>query len=143
MKKGVDYIGVNVSYYCHDGEGNFVMHLRNEKCRDEHHCWDFGGGGVEFGETAEEAVCREIKEEFGADVMDLEQIGVREVLREHDNKKTHWISFQYLVKVNKEMVHNAEPEKHDDIGWFRLDKLPSPLHSQIMCELEKFKEFLK
>lgn len=142
MQKGIDYIGVNVSYYCHDGEGNFVMHLRNEKCRDEHHCWDFGGGGVKFGERTIDAVHREIKEEFGADVLEAKQIGAREVLREHEGKTTHWISFQFLVKVDKDTVYNAEPDKHDDLQWFRLDNLPSPLHSQVSAELEIFKKFL-
>lgn len=55
MKKGIDYIGVTVSFYCHDGAGNFVLHKRNHNCRDEHGCWDFGGGGLKHGETLEDA----------------------------------------------------------------------------------------
>lgn len=142
MQKGIDYIGVNVSYYCHDGEGNYVMHLRSNKCRDEHNRWEFGGGGVKFGEQTIDAVHREIKEEFGADVVEAEQIGVREVLREHEGRETHWISFQYLVKVDKDTVYNAEPDKHDDLGWFKIDNLPTPLHSQVEPELALYKKFL-
>ena len=41
------------------------------------------------------------------------------------------------------MVYNAEPEKHDELDWFRIDNLPTPLHSQIPSELEKYKEFLR
>ena len=46
MKKGEDYIGVSVVYFCHDGKGNFVMAKRSENCRDEIGNWDIGGGGL-------------------------------------------------------------------------------------------------
>ena len=36
MKKGIDCTGVCVVYFCHDGEGNFVMGRRSENARDEH-----------------------------------------------------------------------------------------------------------
>ena len=29
------------------------MNKRGIKCRDEHGCWDFGGGGIDLGETVE------------------------------------------------------------------------------------------
>ena len=54
LKKGTDYVGVAVVYYCHDGKGNVLMHKRSSKCRDEHGAWDIGGGGVEFGVPIEE-----------------------------------------------------------------------------------------
>lgn len=53
MKKGIDYIGVSVVYFCHDGRGSFVMHKRGPSTRDEHSCRDIGGGGLEFGENIE------------------------------------------------------------------------------------------
>ncbi len=142
MKKGIDYTGITVSYYCHDGKGNYVMHLRGEKCRDENGRWDCGGGSVKFGEKLDDAVRREIKEEFGADIISQKQIGVDEVFREHNGVKTHWIAFRFVVEVDPKTVYNAEPEKHDDLQWFRLDNLPSPLHSQFEKELEKSKKYL-
>ena len=48
MEKGIDYIGVGVSFICHDGKGNYLMNKRSKNCRDEHGKWDFGGGAVDF-----------------------------------------------------------------------------------------------
>lgn len=45
LVKGVDYIGVCVVYFCHDGKGEFVMAKRSSNARDEHGRWDIGGGG--------------------------------------------------------------------------------------------------
>lgn len=54
MKRGIDYIGNSVVYFCHDGKGNFVMAKRSANARDEHGKWDIGGGGLEFGEKVED-----------------------------------------------------------------------------------------
>ncbi|MCA9356647.1 NUDIX hydrolase [Candidatus Nomurabacteria bacterium] len=136
MKKGIDYIGVSVAFRCHDGKGNYVMHRRNVNCRDEHGCWDFGGGGLKFGETIADGLSREVKEEYGADIVSLESLGHREVFREHDGVSTHWISFAFKVLVDPEQVVNNEPDKHDEIGWFTADSLPTPLHSQLLKNLK-------
>ena len=56
MQKGVDYIGITVSFVCHDGTGNYLMNKRSVNCRDEHGTWDFGGGGLEIGEKIEDCL---------------------------------------------------------------------------------------
>jgi len=65
MQKGTDFVGVTISFYCHDGAGRFLMARRSANCRDEHGRWDIGGGGLEFGESVEETLKKEIKE-FGS-----------------------------------------------------------------------------
>ena len=62
MRKGIDYIGVGVVFFCHDGNGNFLMSKRSKNTRDEHGRWDPGGGSIELGEPVEGALEREIKE---------------------------------------------------------------------------------
>jgi ADP-ribose pyrophosphatase YjhB (NUDIX family) len=118
------------------------MHKRNENFRDEHNCWDFGGGGVEFNESLNAALAREVKEEYNADILEVEFLGHKKLFREHDGKKTHWLSFVYLVKVDRYQVINNEPEKHDEIAWFTLDNLPTPLHSMIPGQLEMLRNKL-
>jgi len=142
MKKGIDYTGITVSFYCHDGARNYVLHRRGENCRDEHGCWDFGGGGVKFNESLEAALHREVKEEYAADIIEFEFVGYRELFREHEGKKTHWLSFVYIVKLDPEQVVNNEPDKHEEISWFTLDNLPTPLHSMIQESLELYKDKL-
>lgn len=142
MQKGVDHIGICVSYYCHDGDGNFVMSLRSTNCRDEHGCWDIGGGGVDFGDTVEGTMIREIKEEYCADVLDFEFLGFRDVHRTQNGVKTHWISLDYKTLVDKTQVKNGEPHKFDAVEWFNLDTLPTPLHSQQHSFFEKYEDKL-
>ena len=131
LKRGLDYIGVNCIFYCHDGRGKLLMHKRSQNCRDEQGCWDCGGGAMEFGETPEEAVRREIREEYGVETSDLKFAAVRNVLREHNGKPTHWIAFLFVAQVDPTQVRISDPEKIDELGWFAFDQLPEPLHSQI------------
>ena len=67
MKKGTDYIGVTVSYFCHDGKGNYVFNKRSVNCRDEHGRWDNGGGGLGVGENVLDPLPTQGKEEIQAE----------------------------------------------------------------------------
>ena len=142
MIKGEDYTGVCVVYYCHDGEGNFAMNKRSENCRDEKGRWDIGGGAVEFWDTLEKTIRDEIKQEYSTKVLEYEFLGNREVFRENMGKPTHWLTFDYKVLVDKNKLLNGEPHKFDDIGWFRIDNLPSPIHSQLPYFLKKYRNKL-
>ena len=61
MKKGLDYTGVTIVYFCHDGQGRFLLSKRGVNCRDEQGTWDPGGGGLEFGDTVENTLKKEIE----------------------------------------------------------------------------------
>lgn len=140
MQKGIDHIGISVSYFCHDGRGNYLMNKRSTNCRDEHGCWDFGGGGVDFGDTIELTLRKEIKEEYCADILEYEFLGPTESFRDLDGKKSHWIHLHFLVKIDPKQVKNGEPHKFDEVKWFTLDNLPLPLHSQTPGDLKEFKD---
>ena len=142
MKQGTDYTGVCVVYFCHDGKGNHVRAKRNQNARDEKGRWDIGGGGVEFGDTIENTLRKEIKEEYDADVLDFEFLGFRDVHREHEGKKTHWIALDYKVLVDPKQVKLNEPHKFDDIKWFTLENVPENVHSQFPEFLRKYKNRL-
>jgi 8-oxo-dGTP diphosphatase len=138
MVKGTDYTGISVLFRCHDKEGNYVLQKRGINCRDEHGRWDFGGGGLKFGEKIEDCIKREVKEEYGAEVLHYTYLGHEEVHRIHEGKPTHWIAFRYKVLVDRNTVYNSEPHKTDEIGWFTLDKLPTPLHSVVEKNFETY-----
>lgn len=87
MRKGFEYPGISVSYFCHDGQGNFVMAKRGVNCRDEHGTWDPGGGGLEFGDTVENTLRKEIKEEYCTDILKFEFLGYRDAHRVHNGEK--------------------------------------------------------
>ncbi|MBW3019615.1 NUDIX domain-containing protein [Candidatus Woesearchaeota archaeon] len=130
MKKGVDFTGVCIVFFCHDGNGKFLMGKRSEKCRDDWHCWDIGGGGLRFGERVEEAVRREIKEEYCTDCRKIEFLGFRDVHRVHEGEKTHWVALDFKVEVDPEKAGTGEPERQADVQWFTLDNYPEKCHSQ-------------
>ncbi len=139
MQKGIDHIGLTVVYFCHDGKENYLLAKRGVNTRDEQGTWDFGAGAVEFGHTVEETLKKEIKEEYCTDVMDYEFIGYRDVQREHNGKKTHWIALDFKVFIDPSKVANGEPHKLEQIGWFTMDNLPSPLISTASMFLQKYK----
>ena len=139
MKKGEDYTGVTVVYFCHDGKGNFLLNKRSNNCRDEHGTWDPGGGGLEFDDTVESSLRKEIKEEYCTDVLGHEFLGYRDVHRVNNGKKTHWIALDFKVLIDRDKVANGEPHKFDAIEWFTLDRLPKPLHSQFPIFLDLYK----
>lgn len=142
MNRGVDHIGNAVVYFCHDGAGNVVFSKRGENSRDEKGRWDIGGGGIEFGQTAEEALRKEIAEEYCTEVLDYEFLGFRDVFRDNQGVQTHWISLDFKVRINPDTVANGEPHKFDEVRMFRIESLPEPVHSQFPYFLEKYKEKL-
>jgi len=143
MKRGIDYTGVNVAFYIHDGEGNYLFHRRAMGSRDAHGTWSCGAGGVHFNEPILDALNREIEEEFNTKSLETEFLGWGEAFREHEGKSMHWIVFRYRILVDREKVVNNEPEKHEELGWFKIDNLPEPLHPIVALEVEEYKDLLK
>lgn len=142
-KKGVDFTGVAVVYFCHDGAGNVLLNKRGVNSRDEQGRWDIGGGGVEFGIPVEENLRNEIREEYMTDVLAYEFLGFRDVHRENAGAKTHWIGLDFKVLVDRSKVKNGEPHKIDEVKWFTLDTLPSPIHSQIPTFIKLYEKKLR
>ena len=142
LKPGIDYVGVTITFFCHDGQGNFIMAKRGQSARDEQGKWDIGGGLLERGDTVPSAIRREIKEEYGTDVLAHEFLGYLDVHREHQGKPTHWIALVFKVLVDKAMVKNNEPHKFDDVRWFRLDNVPENVHSQFHRIINEFRDKL-
>ena len=140
MIRGIDHIGVGCVFLCHDGQGRLLMHRRSANCRDERGTWDCGGGAMEFGETFEETVRREVREEYGAEAMEIRLLFARNTLREHDGTPTHWVHAVHLVRVDPAQVRNNEPHKINDIGWFLPDALPTPIHSVLSRYLDRVRE---
>lgn len=98
--------------------------------------------GVKFGDSIEETIFREVKEECGADVIRIEFLGFREVFREHNGQKTHWVAFDHRVEIDSAQVYITEPDKCLELRWCAIDEIPEPMHSQFPFFLEKYKDLL-
>jgi len=143
MKRGFDYIGANCVFYCHDGQGNILLHKRSRNCRDEQGVWDCGAGSMEHGETFKETVRREVMEEYGVDPLRIDYACSVNVLRKHDGKKTHWIANLHAVLVDPGRVKNCEPEKIEELGWFKPEDFPDNVHSMLLAHFEKVRKLIK
>jgi ADP-ribose pyrophosphatase YjhB (NUDIX family) len=127
---------VSCVFVCHDGRGRILLARRGPGARDEPGVWDCGAGALEYGESFEAAVAREVREEYSADVLKLEQVGVRNVVRR--DPPSHWVAVVFAVHVDPAAVAIGEPHKFDELGWFTPDALPGPLHSQLPETLALF-----
>lgn len=79
------------------------------------------GGGVHFGEPAREAVIREIREEIGAALTEVHQIGVIENIFMFEGKKGHEIVLIFEARfANKELYDRTEWDTTAEPGWSRF-----------------------
>lgn len=120
------------------------MAKRSNKSRDEKGTWEIGGGGLKWGLTAQENLLREIKEEYNATPLKVTFLGYRDVLRHPEGGDlTHWVALDFAVLVNPRLIKINEADMFDDSGWFKLTKLPSPLHSQQLTFFDKYSSQIK
>jgi 8-oxo-dGTP diphosphatase len=122
MKKGFDYIGVGVGAVIFNSEGKVFLAKRGQEVRNESGKWEFPGGAVEFNETLEKALAREVMEEYGFEVAVLELLDVVDHIIPEEQQ--HWISPTFICTVKKGKPMIQEPHKCDAIGWFDLDRIP-------------------
>ena len=107
------------------------------------------GGRVEIGESSDETVKREIKEELGKDTEIIEYISTIENFFEMKGSKYHEIMFVYKIEFTNEEDKRIEHEMKNIEGkdylkykWIDLDKIDKyPLLPEIMKEVLKEKKY--
>jgi ADP-ribose pyrophosphatase YjhB (NUDIX family) len=143
LKKGADYTGVATVFACHDGNGKFLFARRGDNVRDGHGMWEIPAGGVKFGEKVRDGLIRELREELCTEPVAIEEIGYKDVIeRDGDFIKKHWVTFEFLIKVDPSTVQIGEPESCAAIEWRGLDDAPAPLHFGVAETIANIKAFL-
>jgi ADP-ribose pyrophosphatase YjhB (NUDIX family) len=105
------------------------------------------GGGIEFGETSEVALRREIREEFEAEIEVPRLLGVLENVFTYNNQEGHEIVFVYDAKFTERAMYGRNPiEGRESNGeniiaiWLDLDVVvleATPLYPDGLLELLK------
>jgi 8-oxo-dGTP diphosphatase len=88
--------------------------------------WAFAGGHLEFKETPEECILREINEEIGdINIQNLRRATFTNDIFEKENK--HYITIFMQAEYFSGKIELLEPEKCEVWEWFDWNDLPSPL----------------
>jgi len=99
--------------------------------------WALPGGFVDEGERLEDAARRELEEETGVAVKDLEQLYTA---GDPGRDPRGWtVSVDYLARVEPDGVKPRAADDADEVKWFPLDELP-PLafdHAMILERARK------
>ena len=139
MKKGIDYIGVGSGAMIFNDRGKVFITQRGPKTRNEAGKWDSPGGAVEFGERCEDAVVREVKEEFDIDIRVTEFLEVVSHIIKEENQ--HWVSPSYIAKHVSGIPKILEPEKCINMKWVDLSEVePDLLSLASQSNFSKYKE---
>ncbi|KAG6765806.1 hypothetical protein POTOM_029863 [Populus tomentosa] len=87
------------------------------------------GGHLEFGESFEACAAREVKEETGLDIDNIEVLKVTNDLFHEGAEPSHYIMIllRAVLANPNQLPENLEPDKCDGWDWYEWDSLPRPL----------------
>lgn len=103
-------------------------------------CWTIPGGKVTQDESFQSAIVREVKEETGTDIAIA---GLLTVTQPQDPQGRIWFSPVFLAKIVKGVVHNAEPDIHQQLDWFSLSDIPHNLNTTTQLAIAEYKRNMK
>ena len=89
--------------------------------------WNLAGGGLEFGESVEEGLAREVREEIGATITVERLIGVYSKPRKNE------IVLAFLCRLTDDSPAPGLSDEVSEVAWFLPNEFPTevlPKHRQ-------------
>ena len=118
-------------------EGNLFLMMSHKW----HGQYVIPGGHIELGETIEDALRREVKEETNLDIYDIEFLLFQEFIFDKSFwKRDHYIFFDYLCRTDSgNVILNEEAEEYTWVSVEAAMKLPVEHYTRLVIEkyLEK------
>ena len=99
-------------------QDKLLLVKRSDKARGEHHYWELPGGRMEFGESPEEALLRELAEETGLSAKILCPLQTWNFFREEE---TQIVGITFLCKAATSKVRLSD--EHEAFAWVHLDEI--------------------
>lgn len=97
-------------------DGRVLLGHRHPRRPHYPDCWDAVGGHIEPGESPEQALVRECREEIGVTVTRAHAADVEAI---SDDLELH----AFVVDRWEGTPANLAPEEHDDLAWFGPEEL--------------------
>lgn len=119
IRPGIDCIGVGAGAIIFK-EDKILLSLRGPLAKNERGKWEIPGGAIEFGETIQAGLEREVQEELGIKI----EVGEMLQLANHilPDEHQHWIAPTFICTVISGTPQVCEPGKCDRIEWFTLEE---------------------
>ncbi|MDA1601392.1 NUDIX domain-containing protein [Bacillus cereus] len=99
------------------------------QCDENESFYRFPGGPIEFGETAQEAIMRELMEEYDLKIDVQELAVVNEHIFEWNNEKGHHCTLLHWGTVEEIITNEIRHKEHADIIiiWKSIEELKTKL----------------
>lgn len=94
-----------------------VMMVQN---RNNEQNWTLPGGTVELGETLEQALIREVKEEAGVDIAVYGVLAVNEVIFEE--REEHYLLLTFRAEIVGGREQTLVPDEISAVSWIELER---------------------
>ncbi|MCT8335147.1 NUDIX hydrolase [Leptospira sp. 85282-16] len=112
---------VRVAALIQDPKGKILLVQQQKK---QSGYWLLPGGGIEFGESGEEALKRELNEELSLEVSQMDFLFLNESI--DPNKKRHLIQIVFLTKVKDLLpILNPKEKAISGFGYFTTKEILS------------------
>ncbi len=92
--------------------------------------WGLPGGHLEFGESPADCAIREVLEETGLKINDIEPVAFTNDIFEKEGK--HYVTLFVLAKQCDGEPCIMEPDKCNGWSWFDWNALPQPLFASLV-----------